>query len=147
VRPAPGKTLAHLTAVVMYYIPYNKDLKDFARQLRKHSTKGEILLWLKLRAGSIMGYNFNRQKPIGRYIVDFYCKSLNLVIEVDGGYHCEETQMIKDTERQRILETHRLNFLRFHDEEVQKDMPDVLKAIEKYIAKFEKDKNHLISKM
>jgi very-short-patch-repair endonuclease len=131
----------------MYYIAYNKDLKEFARQLRKHSTKGEILLWLKLRAGSIMGYNFNRQKPIGRYIVDFYCKSLNLVIEVDGGYHFEETQMIKDTERQRMLETHGLNFLRFHDEEVRKDMPDVIKAIENYIMEFKKGRKHFISKM
>jgi very-short-patch-repair endonuclease len=50
------------------------------------------------------GYTFNRQKPLGKYIVDFYCKPLQLVIEVDGGYHFEEGQMLKDKERQSVLE-------------------------------------------
>jgi very-short-patch-repair endonuclease len=121
----------------MFFIPYNKDLKEFSRQLRNHSTTGEILLWMHLRAGSIKGYNFNRQRPIGRYIVDFYCKSLKLVIEVDGGYHFEEEQRIKDEERQRMLETFGLNFLRFHEEQVRKDMNDVIQAIENYIVAFE----------
>jgi very-short-patch-repair endonuclease len=70
----------------MYYLPYNKNLKAFSRKLRNNSTLGEILLWKQLRAGSMDGYTFNRQKPLGNYIVDFYCKPLNLVIEVDGGY-------------------------------------------------------------
>ncbi len=79
------------------------------------------------------GYTFNRQKPLGNYIADFYCKPLHLVIEVDGGYHFEEEQKIKDTERQKILEEMNLNFLRFHDEEIRKDMDTVLKKIEEYI--------------
>lgn len=86
-----------------------------------------------------MGYTFNRQKPLGNYIVDFYCKPLNLVIEVDGGYHFEEEQKIKDTERQKILEELKLNFLRFHDEEVKKDMPQVLGKIKMYIEAFAKN--------
>ncbi len=80
----------------VYYLPYNKDLKTFSRNLRNNSTAGEILLWKKIRAGYMMNYTFNRQKPIKKYIVDFYCKPLNLVIEVDGGYHEEELQKIKD---------------------------------------------------
>ena len=59
-----------------------------------------------------MGYKFNRQKPLGRYIVDFYCKSLNLVIEVDEDYHNQATQKLKDNERQQILQSMKLNFLR-----------------------------------
>jgi hypothetical protein len=47
----------------VYYLPYNKDLKTFSRKLRNNSTPGEILLWKKLRADSMMGYTFNRQKP------------------------------------------------------------------------------------
>ena len=78
----------------------------------------------------MMGYTFNRQKPLGRYIVDFYCKPLNLVIEVDGGYHEEELQKIKDKERQQILEDMGLNFLRFSDREVRKNIDSVVKAIE-----------------
>ena len=120
----------------MYYLPYNKNLKSFSRKLRNNSTLGEILLWQKLRAGSMMNYTFNRQKPLGRYIVDFYCKPLKLVIEIDGGYHFEEEQKIKDSYRQTILEQMGLNFLRFHDEQVRKDMDLVLKAIGNYISEF-----------
>ena len=79
------------------------------------------------------GYTFNRQKPLNNFIVDFYCKPLNLVIEVDGGYHIDEEQKMKDEERQHALQVMGLNFLRFQDEEIRKDMDVVLKTIEKYI--------------
>jgi very-short-patch-repair endonuclease len=120
----------------VYYLPYNKDLKTFSRKLRNNSTAGEIMLWTKLRAGSMMNYTFNRQKPLKRYIVDFYCKPLNLVIEVDGGYHEEKVQKIKDSERQQVLEEMGLNFLRFTDKEVRKNIDNVLKAIENYILSY-----------
>ena len=81
----------------------------------------------------MMNYTFNRQKPLKRYIVDFYCKPLNLVIEIDGGYHEEEVQKIKDHERQQVLEEMDLNFLRFSDNEVRKNIDHVLKEIENYI--------------
>lgn len=86
-----------------------------------------------------MGYTFNRQKPLDRYIVDFYCKPLQLVIEVDGGYHFEAAQKVKDAERQQVLEKMGLQFLRFEDEAVRKDMPLVLQKIKDYIAAFEKE--------
>jgi very-short-patch-repair endonuclease len=117
----------------LYYLPYNKNLKMFSRKLRNHSTLEEILLWKQLRAGSVMGYTFNRQKPLGRYIVDFYCKPLNLVIEVDGGYHNREEQKIKDRERQGILEAMGLDFLRFQNEEIKKDLDVVVNTIRNYI--------------
>ena len=121
----------------MYHLPYNKDLKAFSRQLRNNSTMGEILLWQKIRAGSMKGYTFNRQKPLGKYIVDFYCKPLNLVIEVDGGYHFEQEQMIRDKERQALLQDMGLSFLRFHNDEIKKDMEVVLQKIENYIMAYE----------
>jgi very-short-patch-repair endonuclease len=83
--------------------------------------------------GNMMGYTFNRQKPLGKYIVDFYCKPLNLVIEVDGGYHEVEAQKIKDHERQQALEEMDLNFLQFTDKEVRKNIDNVLRTIENYI--------------
>jgi very-short-patch-repair endonuclease len=122
----------------MYWLPYNKDLKEFSRKLRNNSTLGEILLWQKLRAGSIMNYTFNRQKPLGRYIVDFYCKPLKLVIEIDGSYHFEDEQKIKDKLRQQILEKMDLSFLRFSEQQIRKDMDIVVKAIEQYISENEK---------
>lgn len=84
-----------------------------------------------------MYYQFNRQKPLNNYIVDFYCKPLNLVIEVDGSYHNQPEQRVKDEERQKILETMGLNFLRFSEMEVRKDMELVLKTIENYILDYE----------
>src|SRR6186713_2670591 len=87
----------------MYWLPYNKNLKEFSRKLRNNSTLGEILLWQKLRAESMMNYTFNRQKPLGRYIVDFYCKPLKLVIEIDGAYHFEEEQKLKTMKDKNYL--------------------------------------------
>ena len=127
----------------MYWLPYNKNLKEFSRKLRNNSTLGEILLWQKLRAESMMNYTFNRQKPLGRYIVDFYCKPLKLVIEIDGVYHFEEEQKVKDNERQKLLEEMGLYFLRFSEQQVRKDMDLVLKEIGNYIAEFKE--RHSIS--
>jgi len=106
----------------MYWLPYNKNLKAFSRKLRNNSTLGEILLWQQLRAGTMMGYTFNRQKPLDRYIVDFYCKPLKLVIEIDGAYHFEQVQRVKDSKRQQVLEEMGLHFLRFTEQQVRMDM-------------------------
>lgn len=121
----------------MYHLPYNQNLKEFSRRLRNNSTLGEVLLWKELRAGSMRGYTFNRQKPLGKYIVDFYCKPLCLVIEVDGGYHFKAAQKLKDRERQSVLEDMGLHFLRFEDEQVRKDMEVVLRKIERYVEDYE----------
>ena len=85
-----------------------------------------------------MNYTFNRQKPLGRYIVDFYCKPLKLVIEIDGTYHFEEEQKIRDNLGQTILEEMGLRFLRFSEQQIRKDMDIVLKTLEEYISEFEK---------
>ncbi|MFN3761166.1 MAG: endonuclease domain-containing protein [Algoriphagus aquaeductus] len=121
----------------MQFLPYNKNLKDFSRELRSHSTLAEILLWQKLRASQFRGYSFNRQKPLGNYIVDFYCRKLNLVIEIDGDSHFYEETVVEDLERQRILESMGLSFLRFLDIEVKKSMPLVLREIDSFIDDWE----------
>lgn len=122
----------------MYYIPYRKNLKNFSRILRNHSTLSEVLLWNQLKQGKMCGYIFNRQKPLGNYIVDFYCKALNLVIEVDGEIHRHEEVHLKDIQRQKILETLGLSFLRFSNEEVKREMSSVLSLIENFIIEFQK---------
>ena len=91
-----------------------------------------------------MNYTFNRQKPLDRYIVDFYCKPLSLVIEIDGAYHFEPEQRVKDSLRQKLLEEMGLHFLRFSEQQVRKDMDMVLKAIGKYVIEYEQQ--HCISK-
>ncbi|WP_420316355.1 endonuclease domain-containing protein [Ekhidna sp.] len=121
----------------MYYLPYNKNLKQFSRYLRNNSTLGEVLLWQELRAGSIKGYKFNRQKPLDQYIVDFYCKKLNLVIEVDGSSHYHEEARLQDKARQEILEAMELSFLRFDDLDVKQNMAFVLGEIYHFVELWE----------
>ncbi len=117
----------------MYFLPYNKNLKDFSRYLRTHSTMGEILLWNEVKQNKLCGYTFYRQKPIDRYIVDFYCKPLNLVIEIDGAVHLDEAVKLNDEERQAVLEKYNLHFLRFDDDDLRVDLGWVLQEIESWI--------------
>ncbi|MEL6488897.1 MAG: DUF559 domain-containing protein [Cyanobacteria bacterium J06621_3] len=70
-----------------HIVHYNPKLKQRSRQLRNEMTQGEVLLWQRLKKSQMMGYDFDRQKPIDQFIVDFYCKSLALAIEVDGSVH------------------------------------------------------------
>ncbi|MDD5571897.1 MAG: DUF559 domain-containing protein [Bacteroidales bacterium] len=109
------------------YLPYNKNLKLFSRQLRNESTLSEALMWKYLRAGNVRGYKFNRQKPILNYIVDFYCKKLKLIIEIDGYIH--KFQYKKDKERQKEIEKIGLRFLRFKDEEIEKDFINIIRTV------------------
>src|SRR5437764_475426 len=122
----------------MYHLPYNQNLKEFSRALRKNSTLGEVLLWMQLKARRMKGYQFNRQKPLDEYIVDFYCRRLHLVIEVDGAYHFFPEQVMKDEDRQKVLEHFHLNFLRFTERQVTEDMEEVLLEIQHYIKQSEK---------
>ena len=87
----------------------------------------------------MLGYPFNRQKPLNNYIVDFYCKPLNLVIELDGQYHKDESIKIMDEKRQKILELMNLNFLRFSEEQVRCNLEKVVRAIQRYIIDYEKN--------
>ena len=109
-------------------VRYNPELKQRARELRKQGVLSEVLLWNQLKGRKLRGYQFMRQKPIGAYIVDFYCSKLRLVIEIDGESH--DGRFLYDMERQRELESAGLTVLRFNDNDVKKDIDNVLMAIE-----------------
>jgi very-short-patch-repair endonuclease len=111
-------------------IPYNKNLKALARKLRKVMTFGEVLLWNELKNDKLWGFDFDRQRCIDNYIVDFYCKDLCLAIEIDGMYHNYEEVVLKDAFRQDKLENLGVRFLRFSEAEMKKDMQNVIRAIE-----------------
>jgi len=96
-------------------------------------TLGEVLLWNELKQKRMLGYDFDRQKPIDNFIVDFYCKDLQLAIEVDGNSHNSDEALDKDEIRQKRLESLGVKFLRFDDEEVKKQMNSVVKTIEFWI--------------
>ena len=104
-------------------------LKALARRMRQEPTWAEELLWHKLRRNQLRGYKFNRQHPLGRYIADFYCAELRLVIEIDGEVHDTERQREYDSIRTQELEGRRLTVLRFRNEEVAEDINQVLRAI------------------
>ena len=111
---------------------YNPELKQRARELRKQGVLSEVLLWNQLKGRKLLGYQFMRQKPIGAYIVDFYCSKLRLVIEIDGESHADKFDY--DMRRQRFLESMGLTVLRFNDTAVKKDMDNIMMAIDGWIA-------------
>jgi len=116
---------------------YNKNLKPLARKLRKQGTKGEALLWKKvLRARYMEGYQFNRQFPIDNYIVDFLCRRLNLIIEIDGS--CHLTKGKQDRERQDYLEKLGYTVIRFTEGEVVYRIDDVARDIYNAVKALEK---------
>ncbi|MFH1825453.1 MAG: DUF559 domain-containing protein [Candidatus Firestonebacteria bacterium] len=112
-------------------IYYNSKLKFCARELRQKGVLSEVLLWNQLKGKRMFEYQFMRQKPIGNYIVDFYCSKLKLVIEIDGESHDGRFQY--DMERQRLLELMGLTVIRFNDVDVKRDIGNVLMAIEGWI--------------
>ena len=111
-------------------IPYNPKLKALAKKLRKDMTFGEVLLWNQLKGDQLWGFDFDRQRCIDNYIVDFYCKDLMLAIEVDGISHNNEEAFRKDEVRQARLESFGITFLRFSEAEVKYDMENVIRAVE-----------------
>jgi very-short-patch-repair endonuclease len=116
-------------------IYYNSTLKRLARQLRNKSTVAEVMLWKRLGKKQMKGYDFHRQKPIGEYIVDFFCPKLNLVIEIDGITHDNAAKLIQDKKRQIRLESLGFYILRFWDNEVRTNIDGVLHIIEGWIEK------------
>jgi very-short-patch-repair endonuclease len=108
----------------------NPKLKALAAHLRSQGTKSEIILWNQLKGSQVNGFRFIRQKPIGDYIVDFYCKEVGLVIELDGLSHQYNEVMDLDERKQSYLESIGLKVIRFEDEDVIRDLPNVMRVIE-----------------
>jgi len=98
-----------------------------ARALRKNQTDAEKLLWKHLRNRQLNGYRFRRQVPMGRYIVDFTCASLKLVIELDGSQHMSNTDY--DERRTQYLTTQGYKVVRFWNNELLHHTDSVLEAI------------------
>ncbi|MPL97852.1 hypothetical protein SDC9_44047 [bioreactor metagenome] len=112
-------------------INYDPKLKQRAKELRKNSTLSEVLLWQQLKGKKMMGLDFHRQKPIDRYIVDFYCAELMLAIEIDGITHDNKVEY--DRFREQRLNTLGLSVLRFLDTDVKHNLAGVIKVIELWV--------------
>ncbi|MBO6796866.1 MAG: endonuclease domain-containing protein [Maricaulis sp.] len=105
----------------------NQKLTNRARELRRNQTDAELRLWGHLRGRRLLGAKFRRQVPIGRYIVDFLCKELGLIVEADGGQHTE--QEIYDARRTARLEAQGYTVIRFWNVDIMLETDAVLEAI------------------
>jgi very-short-patch-repair endonuclease len=120
-------------------IPYNPALKELAKKLRRNMTFSEVKLWNELKNGKLKGYDFDRQRVVGNYIVDFYCKDVLLAIEVDGITHEEETTKYKDARRQEELERLGVHVLRFDALLVIDKVEAVVREIASWLSRYEKE--------
>lgn len=114
--------------------PYSSHLKERAKELRGQPTPAEKLFWNSLR--KMPFYEtvvFNRQKPIGNYITDFFCHQLQLIIEIDGDSHGPAHAQSKDAERTEFLESQGLTVLRFTNREVEENVEAVMVKVEAFI--------------
>ncbi len=102
------------------------------RELRKNQTETEKIIWDKLRDRRFLNLKFRRQYGIGNYIADFYCSSLKLVIELDGGQHFTEEGLEYDKIREEFMKSLGIKTLRFNNNEVLNNIEEILIKIETF---------------
>jgi very-short-patch-repair endonuclease len=119
---------------------YDPELKRLARQLRGQSTLAEVLLWRHLKGRQRCGIDFHRQKPIDKFVVDFFAPKLMLAVEIDGDSH--QFKGGEDLERQKKLEALGVHFLRFGDRQVKTGINHVIQAIDDWIGVWEKQQKN-----
>ncbi len=100
-----------------------------ARTLRKNQTNAEKIIWRKIRSRQLAGFKFRRQHNIDRFIVDFYCDEIRLIIEIDGDVHAYEQRINYDKQRQKILESKEFKIARYTNYEVFNNLNGVLEDI------------------
>ena len=107
--------------------------KEYRQILRRTTTPTENMLWRRLKGKQLDGLRFRQQHGYGPYVLDFYCPSLRLCIELDGNIHDEEQVRLKDEERTEFLLEQRIHVLRFRNEDVENDVEGVFERIRDYI--------------
>lgn len=112
-------------------LPYNPQIKLRARELRQAENLPEVLFWMQVTKGRFHKIDFDRQRVIGNFIVDFYVKQLGLVIEIDGSSH--DNKIEYDKFREEYLTSLGLKIHRIQVIDVMRNMPKVLDILENYI--------------
>jgi very-short-patch-repair endonuclease len=111
----------------------NPYLFKYAKDLRKRQTDAEKIVWEMLRDRRFQNLKFRRQHPIFDFVADFYCHSLKLIVEIDGGYHDLPEQVRYDQERDQYFEEYSYNVMRFPNKDVLFDLKSVRKRLREYI--------------
>ena len=108
-------------------LPYNPKLKERAKKLRKAGNLAEVLFWQCVKKKQLLGLDFDRQKVIGNYIVDFYCKKLGLIIEIDGSSHDHKVEY--DRRRNNFLMGLGLKMIHIPAKDVLHDLSGVMRFL------------------
>ena len=103
------------------------EIEEAARRLRRNMTPAEQTLWEALKGRQVAGLKFRCQHPVGPFVLDFYCPTRKLVVELDGGIH--ELQENRDQARTDQLADYGYRVIRFRNEEVFNDLDSVLQRI------------------
>ena len=111
---------------------HNSKLTSRAQSLRKNMTKEERRLWYEYLHN--YPYRFRRQVTVGKYILDFYCATAKLAVELDGSQHCEPAQLLYDEQRTAYLDSIGIYVLRFSNLDVLQNLPGVCQQIDMIIS-------------
>jgi len=116
------------------YMPIHnlKHLKDKRKDLRNHLTAAEATMWKYLQNSKLDGKKFRSQHSVGNYILDFYCPSEKIAIEVDGSVHNDYAAQSYDEERTAFLNKNGIVVVRFENKEVLQSEELVCEEIRKY---------------
>lgn len=112
-------------------------LSEIAKGFRKNPTKAERIIWRYLRDKKIFSEKFRRQHPLYHFIVDFYCHSKKLIIEIDGEVH--QFTFVRDQARDKLFQDHGYHILHFTNEEVFFHIDQVLVSIHQALSSEERD--------
>ncbi|SHK00005.1 endonuclease domain-containing protein [Epilithonimonas mollis] len=128
--------LTNIDGIIIYRnfvenLPYNPHLKRLTREKRKLGILSEVLFWKQVRNRTFHNIDFDRQRIIGNYIVDFYVKTLGLVVEIDGSSH--DFKQEYDSGRTKFLESLGLKVFRITDFDVKQNLSLVMKDLEDFI--------------
>ena len=112
------------------YFGAKPDIFKLAKELRKLETEAEKILWSQLNRNQLLGLQFRRQHPINRFIADFFCPKIKLVIEVDGSIHDIPEYQAHDIGRSEVLNDFGITVIRFTNEQILNEIDSTIKQIE-----------------
>lgn len=110
-----------------FELPYNPNLKEKAKELRQAGNLSEVLFWNQVKNKQFKGYDFDRQKIVGNYIVDFYCSNCNVVVEIDGSSHDDKVEY--DAERDEYLKSLGLTVIHIPVVDVMKNLGSTMEML------------------
>jgi very-short-patch-repair endonuclease len=116
----------------METIHNKKHLKTFRRELRNNLTPAEATMWKALQQKKLEGRKFRRQHSVGKYVLDFYCPTERLAVELDGAEHFTVHGSLHDEERDDYLKSLNIRVVRFENKEVYNNLEMVLEEIKSY---------------